>query len=889
MMAETGLIRTPDQRLRIFVSSSMQELAPERRAVRDAVTGLRLVPVMFELSARPHPPRNVYTAYLAQSQVFVGVYWQSYGWVAPGEEISGLEDEYRLSAGLPRLIYVKSPAPDREPRLTEMLNRIKEDGDVSYQHFSDPAELQSLVQNDLAVLLSERFEMAQTDAAPQEAPSLMLPAAVTPLVGREQEVEAAADLVLREGVRLVTLTGPGGVGKSRLALEVARRLGPSFADGARFVDLAPVQSADLVVAAIASALGLRTSGGPLIADVKAYLSRRRLLLLLDNFEQVTAAAPLVAEFLAAAADLVVLVTSRTMLRLSGEHEFEVAPLPTPPAGTAGGRKPADLQLADLQSFASVRLFVERAHAVAPSFELTRENAEAVAEICRRLDGLPLAIELAAARSRLLAPQALLARLGNRMPLIGGGRDLPERQRTLRNTLDWSFGLLSPAEQSLFAQLGVFPGTFDLEAAEAVGSLEASHADSGAATEAVGSGTGGTVPMGRDQAGEIIDILGCLVDASLVREEDRDDRRRFSLLVTIREYSCERLRESGQWKQAHDRHAAHFLELAQSASTGLEGPAQVAWLDQLEAEHDNLSAAMSWLQDEGQIAAAYNLGAATWRFWWFRGHAEELARYGQVTVANGEKLPPDQLGYAQIGLGMMLVASGDQNRAWTLFEQSLALFRRLGDKAGIAIAAGSAGHLTALHGHYAEARELLKEALALHQELGFNVSVSLMYNYLGQIPLSQGDPNSAAQLFRQGLDAARRVPDRFPLLISLYDLAVSSQARGDLAGAAELLREGLSAASDAGDESSVGYYLQRLAALARQREDPERAVRLLGAADALLQSAGTGWLSAYVAAAPSDDDGLPRLRSRMGDETFQNTWAEGAAMGHQRAVEYALND
>ena len=293
-MAETGLIRTPDPRVRVFVSSALQELAAERRAVRDAVTGLRLVPVMFELGARPHPPRNVYRAYLAQSQVFVGLYWQGYGWVAPGEPISGLEDEYVLSAGMPRLIYVTSPAPGREARLAEMLDRIKDSGDVSYQRFSDPEELQSLVQNDLAVLLSERFEMAHAGAGQaQEALASALPALATPLVGREREAGAASELVLREGVRLVTVTGPGGVGKSRLAVEVAGRLGSSFADGVRFVDLAPVQRADLVVAAIAAGLGLRTSGGPLIADVKAYLRARRLVLLLDNFEQVTAAAPLV--------------------------------------------------------------------------------------------------------------------------------------------------------------------------------------------------------------------------------------------------------------------------------------------------------------------------------------------------------------------------------------------------------------------------------------------------------------------------------------------------------------------------------------------------------------------------------------------------------------------
>jgi tetratricopeptide (TPR) repeat protein len=450
----------------------------------------------------------------------------------------------------------------------------------------------------------------------------------------------------------------------------------------------------------------------------------------------------------------------------------------------------------------VRLFAERAHAAAPGFELTGENAEAVAEICRRLDGLPLAIELAAARVRLLPPQAIVARLDDRMRLLtGGARDLPERQRTMRNTLDWSFGLLPPAERALFGRPGVFPGAFDLEAAVAVG------------------GTDGSVPAGQDDAGEIIDTLGSLVDASLVREADRAGQPRFSLLGIIRDYSRERLRESGQWKEAHDRNAAHFLALAESAAAGLEGPSQVAWLDRLEVEHDNLGAVMSWFLDQDQPGSAHRLGAATWRFWWLRGHAEEFGHYGQAIVANGEKLSAGQLGYTQNGLGLMLIASGDRARAQVLFEQALALFRRLGDKLGIAITTGSLGHLTALRREYAQARKLLTESLALHQEFGNSVSVALVYNFLGQIPLGQGDYDDAARLFSQGVDAARRVPDRFPLLISLYDLALSSQAQGDLAGAAGLLREGLWVASDAGDEACVGYYLRRLAAVARQQEDP----------------------------------------------------------------------
>ena len=542
-MAETDVIRTPDQRVRVFVSSTLTELAAEREAVRDAVTLLRLVPVMFELGARPHPPRPVYRAYLAQSQVFVGIYWQSYGWVGPGEQVSGLEDEYRLSAGLPRLVYVKSPAPERELRLTQMLARIRDEGEVSYQHFSEPAGLQQLVENDLAVLLSERFEMARSgEGAADEAPLAgAVPVPVTPLLGREQEAAAVEDLVVGEGVRLVTLTGPGGVGKSRLMVEAARRLGPGFADGARFLELASVSAADLVAAAIAAGLGLNTSAGPLITDLESYLRPRRLLLALDNFEQVMGAAPLLAELLAAAPGLVVLVTSRTVLRLSGEHEFPVPPLPVPPAGV--GRDPADLQ-----RYASVSLFVERAHAVAPGFELTDENAGAVAEICRRLDGLPLAIELAAARVRLLPPQALASRLDQRFSVLtGGARDLPERQRTLKNALDWSFGLLSAGEQALFARLGVFAGPFSLLAAEAVC----------VPNEGQASGPG-----------QVMETLGSLVDSSLVRAETRGGEPRFSLLETIRDYALERLAGGGDWVQAHDRHAAYFQALAEPSGAEL---------------------------------------------------------------------------------------------------------------------------------------------------------------------------------------------------------------------------------------------------------------------------------------------------------------------------------
>ena len=877
-MAETDVIRTPDQRVRVFVSSTLRELAAERRAVRDAVTSLRLVPVMFELGARPYPPRPVYRAYIAQSQVFVGIYWQSYGWVAPGEEVSGLEDEYLLSAGLPRLVYVKSPAPDREPRLAVLLARIRDEGGVSYQHFADPAELQRLVGNDLAVLLSERFEMSRPgDGAAGDAPLAgALPAPATPLLGREQEAAAVEDLVVRKGVRLVTLTGPGGVGKTRLAVEAARRVGPGFADGVRFVELASVSSADLVAAAVATGLGLTTTGDKLITDLHSYLRARRLLLVLDNFEQVVGAAPLLAELLAAAPGVVVLVTSRVVLRLSGEHEFPVPPLPVPPA-----RSSPDPE--ELQRYAAVRLFVERAHAAAPSFELTGGNAEAVAEICRRLDGLPLAIELAAARVRLLPPPALLPRLGQQLNLLtSGARDLPERQRTLRNTLDWSYGLLSASEQALFARLGVFAGPFSLSAAEAVG---ADAPDQGQAKE----------------PGPVLETLGSLVDSSLVQADTRGGEPRFSLLETIREYALERLAAGGDWVQAHDQHAAYFQALAEPAAAELAGPGQLTWLDRLEAEHDDLLAAMSWLVDQGPPERALRLFSATWKFWWLRGHAAEFAGLGEQIVASSERLPPQQRIIALSAAGFILISKEDQAKAETLFEQNLELYRQVSDKLGVVLTAtvlGVLGYLAALRRDYPRATDLLSQSQALLREVrdddltGYDhlqhlLTVALVHNFLGQIRLSQGDNDTAAQLFTDGLTVARHAQDPISLLISLYDLALTRQAQGDLAGAAGHLKEGLALAAEAGDETSAAYYLEGLAAVAGQQDNPQRAVRLFAASRSLLEAKGSGWLHAVMPRVPHDDAVLEALRSRMGDAAFEEAQVWGASTGSRRAREYAL--
>ncbi|MET1016877.1 MAG: DUF4062 domain-containing protein, partial [Leifsonia flava] len=467
MTPRAGRIRTPDQRLRVFVSSTLQELSAERRAARSAIEELRMAPVMFELGARPHPPRDLYRAYLEQSDVFVGLYWERYGWVAPDEEVSGLEDEYNLApTAMPKLIYIRHSSA-REPRLTALLDRIRSDDTASYKSFSTADELGEYLRADLATMLAERFDASRAPAPggatpPPEARLTRLPSPLTELIGRRREVDELVDLIGTAGARLVTIIGPGGIGKSRVAIDAAERLQDRFDGHVAFVDLASATQPALVIAAMAQALGVRDTGDAPLADkVTMALGGRRSLLVLDNFEQVLDAAPLLSTFLSEIPGLSFLVTSRSLLRISGEHAVELAPLAVPDADDVD-------DLPRLLAVPSVALFVARVRAVKPDFELTPGNAAAVAGICRALDGVPLALELAAARARVLGPKAMLKRLDRQLPLlVEGVRDLPERQRTLRGTIEWSTRLLGEAENGLLAQLGVFAGDFSLDAAEAV--------------------------------------------------------------------------------------------------------------------------------------------------------------------------------------------------------------------------------------------------------------------------------------------------------------------------------------------------------------------------------------------------------------------------------------
>jgi tetratricopeptide (TPR) repeat protein len=482
----------------------------------------------------------------------------------------------------------------------------------------------------------------------------------------------------------------------------------------------------------------------------------------------------------------------------------------------------------------------------------------------------LALELAAAKVRLLPPQALLSRLDHRLGVLtGGARDLPERQRTLRNAIAWSYDLLGEDEQRLFARLGVFAGGFDLHAAEAV------------------RGPGDDTPAGAAEALDIVDALGALVDQSLVWQEERHGEPRFGMLETIREYALERLRETAAWREAHDRHAEYYLSFAETAEPELKGPAQLAWLERLETEHENLRAALSRFLEQDRIEEAVRLGWGLWLFWWFHGHVAEGGQWMEEILTRSGSLPPYPRARALSGAGVMAFARGDYARALTLLEQSLPLFREVGDKPGIAGALIIPGQMATFRGDYTRARELLDESLALYREVGDEWNVALVLNFIGSIPLRQGEDACAARLFEEGLTVARRVGDRLPIRVSLYNLALARQAQGDLVGAAELLEEGVSLSAQAGDDASVAYDLEGLAALALRQGDPERAARLFGAAEALLDAVGGVPVYAYAPDRSGHEQTVAEVRARLDPAAFAAAWAQGRALGRERTVEYAV--
>jgi predicted ATPase len=662
---------------------------------------------------------------------------------------------------------------------------------------------------------------------------------------------------------LVTLTGPGGVGKTRLAQQVAATLAGTFADGTITVSLAALRDPDLFLATLAQALGVHESGGqPLREQLTAHLQHQERLLLLDNFEQVTTAAPQVTDLLGACPGLKALVTSRVRLRVRGEHEFVVLPLALPDPG--GPLDPPTVLLAP-----AVALFVQCAQAYRPAFAVDATNAEAVATICRRLDGLPLALELASARLKLFSPQALLARLGDRLALLtGGAQDAPQRHQTLRATLAWSYDLLPGAEQMLLRRLGVFAGGCTLEAAAAVL---------------------GADPAGAAARGEVsmLDGLTNLVDQHLLRaEEGPDGEPLFWMLETIREYATERLEASGEAEAIRGSHAAYYRQVAAEAELGLKGPGQIAWFRRLDRELDNIRGALAWALARGHVETALGTATPLVLFWFRHGHLSEGRRWLRQGLASSAPVSPKLRAAALAEEGWLAWAQGEWQAARTLAEQSLAIARGLGEQWRMADALNTLGAVAAAQEQYEQAAAFYQESLALHQELGDQRGMAVALSNRGQVALYQGDLEQAAALLGKSLRAFEEQGDRWYSALTRSDLGSLALAQGDDRRAAALYAESLAAFREQGDMWGSAWVLEELAELAHAQGKARRAICLYGAAASLREVTDS---PLWPADRAKREHVLAAIRAAIDDATFATAWEQGRVMTLEEAIAYALGD
>ncbi|HXJ89181.1 MAG TPA: tetratricopeptide repeat protein [Candidatus Binatia bacterium] len=726
-----------------------------------------------------------------------------------------------------------------------------------------------------------------------------LPVARTPLIGRERELESVEQLLRDPAVRLVTLTGAGGSGKTRLGLELCRELSGVFQSHVFFVALASLADAGMVPAAIAEAVGIRETGGRSLPDLlKDYLRDSEpapVLLLLDNMEHILAASRFVVELIEASRSLKILVTSRAPLRVYGEYEFPVPPLALPDLRQMNS-------LVALAENPSITLFAQRAQAVKPDFQLTAENASIVADICSRVDGLPLAIELAAARVKMLPLSAILARLESRLQLLTAGpRDLPERQQTLRNTIDWSYGLLTEPEQKLLRRLSVFWGGCTLEGAEAVCNTK------------------------DDLGAEIFELMSSLIDRSLIQQRQQNDLEpRFRMLETIREYSFERLQQSGEEAATKRSHAAYCLILAEEGNPELSETERAAWLTRCDVEHDDFRAALDYLFQIRDLDWGFRFCTALFRFWDMREHSAEGRTWLERIIELAGTDYPRERAKACLFLAAFTTAQGDYRSAahfselgrslfeelndpwgvalsWnasairardqgdyvtaqTNFEKSLTFFRTMSDRVATARCLHNIGNVSKIRGDYARARMALTEAMQIFEELGDSSGAAWALNQQADVARDQGDLPGARALYERALLAFRGAQERWGQARSLADLGTIACELGEHSSAFANFRESLEIFSSLEHRRGIARVLEGLACYASSREDSRRALHLVAAASHLRKM-----VSAPLPPAEQSklDQKLLSAWQQLGESEGKKAWTEGYAMTMENAIRHAL--
>jgi predicted ATPase/DNA-binding CsgD family transcriptional regulator len=704
-------------------------------------------------------------------------------------------------------------------------------------------------------------EPAKAETAPlsPERPRHNLPLELSSFVGREKELAEVRRLL--QDTRLLTLTGSGGCGKTRLALAVAREVVEGFEDGVWLVDLAPLADPSLVPQALASALGAREQPAcSLNETLSDYLRSKKVLVVLDNCEHlIETCAELVEALLRSCSELRILATSREALGIAGEISWPVPSLTLPDL-----RRLLDIE--SLFRYESARLFVERAAAVKPTFALTEQNAPAVARVCYRLDGIPLAIELAAARTKVLSVEEISKRLDGSFGLLAsGGRTALPRHRTLRSTMDWSHELLPEDEQTLFRRLTVFAGGFTLEAAESVCAGE---------------------DLERD---EVLELLSHLVDKSLVTAQEQGGETRYRLLEMVQKYGREKLHGAEEVTEVGRRHASFYVELAEEAEPELKGGRQVAWLERLETEHDNLRAAMRWLLDRGESEEAAKLGWALWLFWGIRANFAEGRRSMEraLSAEGSEDMPASARAKALYVEAMMANYQGDHGSAESLAVESLRLFRELNDKLGSAYALSNAGFAANGQGQHRRAVTLIEKSVDLFLEEGEDWGAAIELGFLAVSWRDQGDHGRAKSLAERGLALSRQVGERQAISAALYTLATLAQAERDQERARDLLEEGLELSAELGNDADVAHCFDGLAAVAAAGGMMVRAARLWGAEEALLEKMEAA-VYTYVPDRSLHRSQVEAARARLGEEAFEAAWAEGRSLSIEQATAYALD-